>query len=162
MIYHTILHYIILYFTICTILHYTTLHYTTLHYTTLHYTTLHYTICYYTLLCYAMLYYTILYYMQCFCFSPNTVAHISGGDTSTPADALLSCLRPRALKSLLQLSSLCDCLPKEMLLSGPPSKNRPSEASCRKKSLSDGVSPARPGAPALLQARTHKDNKLSK
>ena len=44
------------------------------------------------------------------CSCPKTVEHILGDRTLTPTDVLLSTLRPRVLKSLLQLSSLCDCL----------------------------------------------------
>ena len=49
------------------------------------------------------------------------------------------CLRPRVLKSLLQLSSLCECLPKELLISGPPSKTARAML-LAEESLLDGVS----------------------
>ena len=52
------------------------------------------------------------------CSCTNTVEHMFGDHTSTPTGVLLYTLRPRVLKSLLQLSSLCNCLPKELLLSG--------------------------------------------
>ena len=54
-------------------------------------------------------------------------------------DVLLSTLRPRVLKSLLQLSSLCDGLPIELLLSGPPSKTAQAKL-LAEESLTDGVS----------------------
>ena len=59
-----------------------------------------------------------------------------------PTDVLFStssALRPWVLKSLLQLSSLCDCLPTELLLSGPPSKTARAKL-LAEESLSDGVS----------------------
>ena len=69
----------------------------------------------------------------------RTIEHILGDHTSTSTDILLSTLRPRVLKSLLQLSSLCSCLPKELLLSGPPSKTARAKL-LAEESLSDGVS----------------------
>ena len=71
--------------------------------------------------------------------SHNTVAHILGDHTPTPPDALPLCFRHRVLKSLLQLSSLRECLPKELLLTGPPSKTARVEL-LAEESLLDGIS----------------------
>ena len=71
--------------------------------------------------------------------SYNAVTHILGDHASTPEDVLLSCLRPRVIKSLLQLSSLCECPPTELLLSGPPSKTARAKL-LAEESLLDGVS----------------------
>ena len=62
-----------------------------------------------------------------------------GDHASTPMDVLLSALRPRVLKSLLQLASLCNCIPKELFLSGPPSKTARAKL-LAEESLSDAVS----------------------
>ena len=59
--------------------------------------------------------------------------------STTSTDGFLSTLRPRVLKSLLQLDSLYNCLPKELLLSGPPSKTARAKF-LAEESLSDGVS----------------------
>ena len=80
-----------------------------------------------------------IYIYICIYSCPNTIAPILGDHTSTPMDASLSRLRPRVLKSLLQLSSLYDCLPKELLFFGPPSKTARAKL-LAEESLTDGVS----------------------
>ena len=46
---------------------------------------------------------------MCVCSCPNTVEDILGDPTSTPPGVLLSTLRPRVRKSILQLVPLCNC-----------------------------------------------------
>ena len=78
-------------------------------------------------------------HLTCFGSCPNTVSHILGDFNPCPSDALLSNLRPRVLKSLLQLSSLCNCLPEEILVSGSPSAYATAKL-LAEKSLDDGIS----------------------
>ena len=77
--------------------------------------------------------------MMCFGSCPNTIAHILGDPNPNPSDSLLSDLRPRVLKSLLQPSSLCNCLPKEMLVCGTPTLTARTKLRAE-ESLADGIS----------------------
>ena len=94
------------------------------------------------MLCYVVLLYVIvcysrsivLYYVYTYCSLYNSHSSccaiapvlvllnlsVLGDHASTSTDVLLSTLTLRVLKSLHQLFPLC--LPKELLLSGPPSK----------------------------------------
>ena len=78
-------------------------------------------------------------HLTCFGSCPSTVSHILGDPKPGPPDALLYNLRPRVLKSLLQLSSLCNCLPKEILVCGSPSAYATAKL-LAEKSLDDGIS----------------------
>lgn len=71
---------------------------------------------------------------------PDTIAHILGEPHPTnPSDPLLSNLRPRVSKSLLQFDFPCSCLPKETLVCGPtPLCTRAKLLA--EESLADGIS----------------------
>ena len=65
--------------------------------------------------------------------------YLSGDPYPSNSDSLLDNLRPRVLKSLLHLSSLCESLPEELLVCGPPSQSARAKL-LAEGSLADGVS----------------------